>query len=179
MELLGKIRETLNDGKRGEIIRQGIKLAIFGPPNAGKSTLLNFFGVISFPSLSLLVGATDAICEAQREAAIVTAVPGTTRDVLEISLDIEGLPVVIADTAGLRAAGDVVERIGIQRAAEAYVLYCGPLWSLRSYNGCANLQGQGRRCLTLCDIVIGHKGRREGPTGGGAVGHSEYHLPAQ
>jgi len=52
LELLGKIRETLNDGKRGEIIRQGIKLAIFGPPNAGKSTLLNFFGTMSSPLLS-------------------------------------------------------------------------------------------------------------------------------
>jgi tRNA modification GTPase len=52
LELLEKIRDTLNDGKRGEIIRQGIKLAIFGPPNAGKSTLLNFIGNISFPPLS-------------------------------------------------------------------------------------------------------------------------------
>jgi len=73
------------------------------------------------------------MCEAQREAAIVTAIPGTTRDVLEISLDIEGLPVVIADTAGLRAADDVVERIGIQRAAEAYVLYSDPMFTLPSY----------------------------------------------
>ena len=62
------------------------------------------------------------MCEAQREAAIVTAIPGTTRDVLEIYLDIEGLPVVVADTAGVRAADDLVERIGIQRASEAYVL---------------------------------------------------------
>jgi tRNA modification GTPase len=52
-ELLGKIRETLNDGKRGEIIRQGIKLAIFGPPNAGKSTLLNFFGMTPLPRLDV------------------------------------------------------------------------------------------------------------------------------
>lgn len=51
-ELLEKIRETLNDGKCGEIIRQGIKLAIFGPPNAGKSTLLNFIGTVTLPALS-------------------------------------------------------------------------------------------------------------------------------
>jgi len=79
------------------------------------------------------MGATDAVCEAQREAAIVTAIPGTTRDVLEISLDIEGLPVVIADTAGLRAADDVVERIGIQRATEAYALYSDPTITFPSY----------------------------------------------
>ena len=56
---------------------------------------------------------------AQREAAIVTNIPGTTRDVLEVSLEIGGLPVVIADTAGLRKATDEVEKIGVQRAARA------------------------------------------------------------
>ena len=72
------------------------------------------------------MSAPDAICKVQREAAIVTAIPGTTRDVLEISLDIEGLPVVIADTAGVRATTDVVERLGIQRASETYVLCSDP-----------------------------------------------------
>ena len=79
------------------------------------------------------MGTTYTICEAQREAAIVTAIPDTTRDVLEISLEIEGLPVVMADTAGLRAADDGVERIGVQRAAKAYVLYSGPVLIFFSY----------------------------------------------
>jgi tRNA modification GTPase len=59
--------------------------------------------------------------EAQREAAIVTPVPGTTRDILELSLDIDGLPVIVADTAGLRNTDDVVENIGVKRAKNAYV----------------------------------------------------------
>jgi tRNA modification GTPase len=54
--------------------------------------------------------------EAQREAAIVTPVPGTTRDILELSLDIGGLPIIVADTAGLRKTNDLVESIGIERA---------------------------------------------------------------
>ena len=60
---------------------------------------------------------------AQREAAIVTKIPGTTRDVLELSLDIGGLPVVVADTAGLRKTIDEVEKIGVQRAARACVCW--------------------------------------------------------
>ncbi|KAI9448363.1 tRNA modification GTPase TrmE [Lactarius indigo] len=94
--LRDKIQSILSDNRRGEIVRAGIRLAIFGPPNVGKSSLLNFL--------------------AQREAAIVTRVPGTTRDILELSLDIGGLPVSVADTAGLRETVDEVERIGIERA---------------------------------------------------------------
>lgn len=98
-ELQSEITGHLHDGRRGEILRNGIRLAIFGPPNAGKSSLLNFL--------------------AQREAAIVTPLPGTTRDVLEISLDIGGMPVIVADTAGLRKTSDLVESIGIERARAA------------------------------------------------------------
>ncbi|GAA6047701.1 hypothetical protein JCM3770_001728 [Rhodotorula araucariae] len=93
-----RIRKYLDDGRRGEILRQGIHLAIVGPPNAGKSSLLNWL--------------------AQREAAIVTAVPGTTRDVVELALDFHGFPVHVADTAGLRTTRDEVEAIGIERAVE-------------------------------------------------------------
>ncbi|KAF4602622.1 mitochondrial splicing system protein [Pleurotus pulmonarius] len=97
--LLQTIRGHLNDSRRGEILRTGIRLAIFGPPNAGKSSLLNFL--------------------ARREAAIVTPIPGTTRDVIELSLDIGGLPIIVADTAGLRKTKDLVESIGIERTKEA------------------------------------------------------------
>lgn len=70
-------------------------------------------GAATLNSLSRLVNSSAT---AQREAAIVTHIPGTTRDILEISLDIGGLPVIVADTAGLRATNDIVEKIGIERA---------------------------------------------------------------
>ncbi|KAF8876299.1 tRNA modification GTPase TrmE [Gymnopilus junonius] len=98
-DLLAQIRKHLSDNRRGELVRSGIKMAIFGPPNAGKSSLFNYL--------------------ANRPASIVTSIPGTTRDVIELTLDIGGLPVVVADTAGLRETHDVVEVIGVQRGLDA------------------------------------------------------------
>lgn len=86
----------LNDAHRGERIRDGFRIAIIGPPNAGKSSLLNAL--------------------AQREAAIVSDIPGTTRDVVEVRLVLGGFPVWIADTAGLREAADAIEAEGVRRA---------------------------------------------------------------
>ncbi|KAN0061087.1 mitochondrial splicing system protein [Thecaphora frezii] len=85
----------------GEILSQGVRLAIYGPPNAGKSSLLNAL--------------------ADREAAIVSDVPGTTRDVVQVDLDLGGFKVVAFDTAGIRSDDDVdrIEQIGIQRAHQA------------------------------------------------------------
>jgi tRNA modification GTPase len=104
-------------------MRAGIRLAIFGPPNVGKSSLLNFLGTMALRSHRIYA---DEKVAAQREAAIVTHVPGTTRDILELSLDIGGLPVLVADTAGLRDTTDEVEKIGVERARKAYVLSLNP-----------------------------------------------------
>jgi len=93
---LGAIDRHLQDGGRGERLREGIAVAILGPPNAGKSTLLNAL--------------------ARRDVAITSAVAGTTRDVVEVHLDLGGYPVIVADTAGLRASDDPIEAEGIRRA---------------------------------------------------------------
>lgn len=94
--LAAEIRAHLADGGRGERLRSGVQVAIVGPPNAGKSTLLNKL--------------------AQRDAAIVSPIAGTTRDVIDIDLDLDGFPVRIADTAGLRGTSDPVEAEGVRRA---------------------------------------------------------------
>jgi tRNA modification GTPase len=86
----------MNDDRRGEIIREGLHLTVIGPPNAGKSSLVNAL--------------------AKRDVAIVHETAGTTRDVIEVTLDIDGVPVIVSDTAGLRDAYDAVEREGVQRA---------------------------------------------------------------
>jgi tRNA modification GTPase len=94
--LVTEIAAHLADGRRGERLRDGIAIAIVGPPNAGKSSLLN--------ALS------------QREAAITSPIAGTTRDVIEVAIDLAGFPVVLADTAGLRESADIVEQEGLRRA---------------------------------------------------------------
>ncbi|MGA7971476.1 MAG: tRNA uridine-5-carboxymethylaminomethyl(34) synthesis GTPase MnmE, partial [Pseudolabrys sp.] len=95
-ELGGEIEAGLADDGRGERLREGLVVAIAGPPNAGKSTLLNRI--------------------AQREAAIVSPYAGTTRDVIEVHLDLNGWPVTLLDTAGMRETGDPVEMEGVRRA---------------------------------------------------------------
>ncbi|HEY0836437.1 MAG TPA: tRNA uridine-5-carboxymethylaminomethyl(34) synthesis GTPase MnmE [Azospirillum sp.] len=97
--LVAEISGHLADGRRGERLREGLHIAIVGAPNAGKSSLLNAL--------------------ARRDAAIVSARAGTTRDVIEVHLDLGGFPVVLADTAGLReAASDEIEEEGIRRARD-------------------------------------------------------------
>ncbi|MAC88400.1 tRNA uridine-5-carboxymethylaminomethyl(34) synthesis GTPase MnmE [Maricaulis sp.] len=97
-ELIGSMFEHLDDGRRGERIRTGFSIVLIGAPNAGKSSLLN--------------------CLARRDAAIVTDIPGTTRDIVEVQLTLGGFPVVISDTAGLREAVDAIEAEGVRRALD-------------------------------------------------------------
>ena len=94
LEVSNEINKILNDQKVGEIIREGFKIAIVGPTNAGKSSLLN--------NLS------------NREVAIVSETAGTTRDVIETHLNIDGYPVIISDTAGIRDSKDEIEKKGIK-----------------------------------------------------------------
>ena len=94
--LSANIALHLNDNHRGEILRRGIHVAILGAPNVGKSSLLNYL--------------------AKRDVAIVSSIAGTTRDVIEVHLDLSGYPVTIADTAGIRESEDLIEQEGIIRA---------------------------------------------------------------
>jgi len=93
-----EIGAALSDGTRGERLREGLVVAIAGPPNAGKSTLLNRI--------------------ARREAAIVSPYAGTTRDVIEVHLDLDGWPATLLDTAGIRETDDPIELEGVRRARE-------------------------------------------------------------
>src|SRR6202012_1727667 len=94
--LLGDITEVLAAQGRSERLRDGLVVAIAGPPNVGKSTLMNQL--------------------ARREVAIVSPHAGTTRDIIEVQLDLDGYPVTVIDTAGIRATDDPVEQEGVRRA---------------------------------------------------------------
>lgn len=98
-ELAREIGRHLDDDRRGERLRDGYRVVLLGAPNAGKSSILNSL--------------------ARRDAAIVAETAGTTRDVIEVHLDLDGLPVTIVDTAGLREATEVVEVEGVRRALGA------------------------------------------------------------
>jgi tRNA modification GTPase len=95
-EITKQIQQHIDDSGRGEALREGLRLAIIGPPNAGKSSLINAL--------------------ARRDIAIVAETPGTTRDVIGVRLDLGGYPVHVSDTAGLRDTADAIEAEGVRRA---------------------------------------------------------------
>ena len=94
--VLTEIKKTLDDQNVGERIREGFKIAIIGPPNSGKSSLLNYLS--------------------KRDAAIVSEIAGTTRDVIETHLNLDGYPVIVSDTAGIRSSKNEIEKKGIKIA---------------------------------------------------------------
>jgi tRNA modification GTPase len=97
-QILREIQSHLADGRNGEIIRSGVHLTVFGKTNVGKSSLVNAL--------------------AKRDVAIVSPTPGTTRDVIEVHLDLGGYQVILSDTAGLREPGEAIEAEGVRRALE-------------------------------------------------------------
>jgi tRNA modification GTPase len=122
-KLHDEIGIALANAGRGERLREGLVVAIAGPPNAGKSTLLNRL--------------------ARREAAIVSPFAGTTRDVIEVHLDLDGYPVTLVDTAGIRETGDPVEREGVARARERAASADLVLWVIDASTPAAQVAADG------------------------------------
>ncbi len=142
-QLADEIGRFLDDGHAGEIVRSGFQIVLMGPPNAGKSSLLNAL--------------------ARRDAAIVSPEAGTTRDLVEVSLDLRGYRVVLVDTAGIRETEGLIEQEGMRRARERagmadLVLWLSPcrraFGSARRYRHC-DADGLHERQFACVTIRIG------------------------
>ena len=135
-----EIVNHLNDNKRGEVLRAGLYIAIVGPPNSGKSSLLNRLS--------------------QREVAIVSEKEGTTRDVIEVYLELDGYPVIIADTAGLREASDDIESEGVRRAEQRarqsdlkLAVFDGAIWPERDAKTAALIDENTIAVVNKSDLI--------------------------
>lgn len=144
-DLRDEIATALAKSGRGERLRDGFVVAIAGPPNAGKSTLLNRL--------------------AQRDAAIVSAYPGTTRDAIEVHLNLSGYPLTLIDTAGIRDSADPVEQEGIRRARERVAMADLVLWLTDASADSAEADGKRVGSIAAADVwivrnkidLVGHK----------------------
>ena len=134
-KILSDIKKTLNDQKVGERIREGFKIAILGPPNSGKSSLLNYLS--------------------KRDVAIVSEIAGTTRDVIETHLNLDGYPVIISDTAGIRISKNEIEKKGIKIALKRAEDADLKLVIVSAKN--ADFTGVLRRLLTKNSILVINK----------------------
>jgi tRNA modification GTPase len=131
--LQGQLEAALADGRRGEILRDGFRVVIAGPPNAGKSSLLNAL--------------------ARRDVAIVSDEPGTTRDVVEVRLDVGGVPVLVMDTAGIRDAPGKVEREGVRRSLARAQDADLVLWVVDGSGGHVALPGAFAKVVNKADLI--------------------------
>lgn len=141
------MERELEASRYGELIQRGARVVISGPPNAGKSSLLNAL--------------------ARRDVAIVTDVPGTTRDLLEVRLDVDGLEIVLVDTAGVRETADPVESIGVARALAAareadLVVRLYPADGPDGYEGFEACPGNVLPVISKCDLLDKTKPKHEG-----------------
>ena len=128
---IGPLAQEIGEaqGGQGERLREGLVVAIAGPPNVGKSTLLNRV--------------------ARREAAIVSPYAGTTRDVIEVALDLAGFPVILRDTAGMRETADPVEQEGLRRAQRAMADADLVLWVVDPTTAAAPVPDQAAECWVV------------------------------
>jgi tRNA modification GTPase len=150
--LQSSIEEALQDERSGERVRDGISIAILGAPNVGKSSLLNVI--------------------AKRDVAIVSSRAGTTRDVIEVHLDIAGYPVVLVDTAGIRESRDEIEAEGIRRALERaanadikLVMFDGGQWPSAESGSTSLVDEASFVVVNKCDLLK-DKGRESNPFSG-------------
>ncbi len=138
-DLSVRIARHLDDGARGERLRDGLRVVIAGEPNVGKSSLLNMM--------------------AQRDVAIVSETAGTTRDVIEVHLDLRGNPVTLVDTAGIRDSEEEVERLGIERArqriasADLVVWVSAPDVICGEGTGVLDTDADVLRIVNKCDLI--------------------------
>src|ERR1700690_1706583 len=158
-QLRDEIAGVLADGRRGERLRDGLVVAIAGPPNAGKSTLLNRL--------------------ARREAAIVSPYAGTTRDVIEVHLDLDGYPVTLLDTAGIRDSDEPVEQEGVRRARERAAAADLVLWVIDGSAGGPAVEDQPKNLANAVIWLVRNKidqAAASSRLGAGKHDNSEYEF---